>query len=359
LLGFAATTGGTPIATASGGSYLYAADRRVPPANSGTLETIDLGAPEAERVVNSLPLISDGDSGPEEVFDLVKLGNRVFAGNDLNGLAILDVSEPAQPQLIAHRIDAEDGFAGAIAPVTRIVDAVPRDFMLVAYLYSGGLKAYDVTGVNQPGDAIPEPVHYAPADAYHVTSVAARKDRAFVALNLSSSPLDNRIEVLDISRLPSAPKKLGAVDIACETQGGPGELAAFSHYVLLATTDCVYPEGVALHQGGLRVIDVADPSAPQLIGSLDLDVGTGIPWVGTGVATWNGFAFMGSKSGVQVISLHNPKAPRLVDSLPFPEAFGTCQGARVDVSGNALYVSVSCDSDVAQGHGGVVVYALE
>ncbi|QLQ08340.1 MAG: hypothetical protein HZY76_21680 [Anaerolineae bacterium] len=83
--------------------------------------------------------------------------------------------------------------------------------------------------------------------------------------------------------------------------------------------------------GGLQILDVSNPAAPQYRGMLDT------PGTANGLAVSNGRVYLadgGSNSALLVIDVNNPAAPALVASLSLPAS-----DARVDVVGGTAFVA--------------------
>jgi hypothetical protein len=116
-------------------------------------------------------------------------------------------------------------------------------------------------------------------------------------------------ELLD----PSAPQVVGEVELA----GAGAGIAVSGRYAY-----------VAGHSAGLRVVDVSNPSAPVEVGSLDTP---GVFW---GVAISGGYAYVAALAGgLRVIDVSTPSAPVEVGFLDTP---GSAWG--VAVSGGYAYV---------------------
>jgi hypothetical protein len=123
------------------------------------------------------------------------------------------------------------------------------------------------------------------------------------------------------------PASAGCIDYGdyLHCTGSAFSLGACFEVDVAGNIACVI-EGQAYH--GLQTIDVSDPSAPIVLGSLGLTW----PW---GVAIAGAIAYVADgSSGLRVISIADPAHPQLIGQLSTPaEARG------VAVSGNLAYVA--------------------
>lgn len=132
------------------------------------------------------------------------------------------------------------------------------------------------------------------------------------------------IQVIDISN-PNAPTLRGTL----LTSTGPAALAATDNDVLSVKIRGNYAY-LATYTGGLVVVDISNPNAPTFVSGLDLPSETwGITLVGSYVLAAN------YELGVVVIDVSNPAAPRLVGSVASPLGMPHA----ISVNGNRAYVA--------------------
>lgn len=107
-------------------------------------------------------------------------------------------------------------------------------------------------------------------------------------------------------------------------------------------------EGIALAGGrayvaagtaGLHVVDVTDPLAPALLGSVPLPA-TPVNAEALDVAVSGSHAYLAAGfAGLRVIDVSDPGSPVEVGSLPYPGPGGTPQARAVDVSGTTVFIA--------------------
>jgi hypothetical protein len=120
--------------------------------------------------------------------------------------------------------------------------------------------------------------------------------------------------VIDIAN-PSSPQIVGSVSTPSTAYG----VAISNAHAYVA--DEFY---------GLQVIDIADPQNPQIVGSVSMP---GIAW-DVAVSGTHAYVAAGLGGGLQVIDIADPQNPQVVGSVNTPaEAYG------VVVSGSAAYVA--------------------
>lgn len=256
-------------------------------------------------------------------------GARAVVGNRKRALRLLDLSDPQQPRtrgtltLPAPATDVH--LAGSYAYVT----AQER-----------GLRVLDVSNPDAPRELagyVPDREQPPQADAtfrYYpdpssAWAITVSGGTAFVSF-------DDGIHVLDLSD-PTRPRRIGRYDHterAMQTTVRDGLLfAAFDdglHIIdvsspadpkLVGTLDTPsYARAVALDgprlylgdlTGGVLVVDVSDPTAPQLLSRVALERSRVVDVAYDG----SGHVFVaGTSGGLKVIDVSDPQAPRLLDA---------------------------------------------
>ncbi len=207
-------TGSLNYGIAVAGTYAYIA-------NSAGLAIMDVSNPEAPNLVGQ----TDPEVGPGQKVEVA--GNLAYVASLMNGLQIVDLSEPAHPS----RAGAYDtpGYAYGLA--------VAGHYALVA---DGemGLRILDVSVPNnvQEAGALPLPGYASGLDV--------RGEYAYVASGQSG------LYVVSLTR-PELPAEIGAWDSPDEAFG-----------VTVSGTLAFVADGWS----GLRVVDVSNPSALYEIG---------------------------------------------------------------------------------------------
>jgi hypothetical protein len=350
LVAWIQSVGGTPVRVLKQNQYVFLGDweNGVAPATSarsqdGSVQTYEVGDPRAPVLRSTL------FTPAHQVHDLAINGQWLYVANDLLGLRLVDISQPAALRSVSNRVNG-NLYATSVAVTVRGTDASRQLYALVGYLYDGGLDIHAVPD----GGPIPDPVHYTSASLSSrcdVNQVQVRDDHAYILA--SNGETQGYLEILDISRLPTAPPALGRLSLPFASHGGVGDIRLSGDLLYLSTGD--YSNPAATHVGGLRIINVRDPTQPALVGSLDLPPSAGsIPWKGTGLALGAKEVFFITSSGVQVLDVSTPSAPARRTFASFPTAFGVCQGGTAVWEADLLYVGAYCRPPTGQG--GLAIY---
>jgi hypothetical protein len=197
-------------------------------------------------------------------------GNHAFLSDRMAGLWVLDIHDPHDPSVAGQFTDA----AGALA--VAILDSAA----LVAS--EGGLHVVDI---HDPSN--PQPIALVPG--YFAYGIGLSGRRACIAAL-------NTLEVVDLTE-PALPQTLGRYDAS----GSSASAAAFAG-------DLAYlPDS----DGGLRVLDLRDPTNPvsagtyQSTGHID------------GIALAGDHALLAiSDVGIEIVNLDVPTSPTLVATYP-------------------------------------------
>ncbi|MDD4909741.1 MAG: hypothetical protein PHR44_03575, partial [Candidatus Omnitrophica bacterium] len=289
LVGSLNTSGGTR-AVSIAGNYAYIAD------NDTGLQIIDVSDPAAPALVGSL-----NTSGGTRAVSIA--GNYAYAVSNDASLHVIDISDPAVPVLLAH--SDECSLAVGIC-------------LLGNYLYiadeESSLHIYDVS---QPFKLSVSPISrywrikLGLTDAYGNASYATR--------TVWTVPYNNApsIEGIDISRESgNLANSVGRLHIS----------GCFASRIYTLGT---YAYLIGSREGVLKVVDVSDPAAPALVGSLDTSS------YAYDVYVSGNYAYLaGSNAGLQIIDVSDPAAPALVGRL---DTSGFARG--VHVSGNYAYIA--------------------
>lgn len=208
-------------------------------------------------------------------------GERLYATAGGEGIAVIDVADPANPVLRGHVDLAENGPGVSAA----------RGDIVYATRYDGDLFAFEMEALVEPAPLgrLSDPPG-APAWGAVVRAgpmaVATAGSEGLKIVNLSD---------------PAAPVLSGRID----TPGSCSDLALVPHHGVVADG----PSGV-------QIVDLFGPGAPAIVGHL--------PTAGpaTVVATHGRYAYVAVTqdytAGLLAVDLANPAAPAVVDSLFIP-----------------------------------------
>lgn len=289
----------------SGTAYTVQVVNQLAYVPSGTdLQVIDVSAPSEPRLVGSVAVRGR--------INLRVVGNLAYVcGGEVGTLQIVDVTLPSKP----HVLGSVDGLVSPFA-----VDIV-GDLAYVADL-ARGLMVVDVS---------------MPSTPRVIGGIATIKSPSDVEVSggLAYLATANGLQVVDISE-PRSPQVVGRADFsAAEAQVRPwtvnvdGTLAYVGGH---SNQDGKETKGV------VAVVDVAVPSAPRVVGLLELPPTNAIP----NISVMDKLVYVADRDvGLQVVDATVPSAMRMVANFAGLEAWD------VDVV-DGLAV-------VAGGHGGVVV----
>lgn len=262
------------------------------------LRTVDLSRPEAPRDLGSLRL----EAGSAERVALAADGRRGYVAAQDGGLLAIDLAQPEAPRLLGRSADVK----------------VAMDLALA-----------------QPAGGAPE-LRILAADVG--TNVAPARD--------SRADLWTRMHLWGVEGAPKVAAGLAGLLIARPAATGLETLGLYFSPSLIEGL-AVDPEAGLLYladgHAGLVLVDLAQPDAPQLIGSIDSG----------GVAhdvklTADRVFLADGPSGVLELDRSDPRAPKPLRSLDTP---GEAMGLEVDEERGLLYV--------ADGNAGVMTFDLK
>jgi hypothetical protein len=279
-VGGCAMAGGPASAVAVSGQHAYVAVGW-----GGSLVVCDLSdAANPRRVGNVLCSASS----------LAVSGNCVYVTAPLGGLQVIEISDPANPKIVATQNAM--WFGGL---------AVSEDKLYVA---ARELVVFDV------GDpAQPQQLNWA-AEPAIPQDLAVSAGYAYLADGEAG------LQVLDI-RNPARPQRVGGCDAAGSSVG-----------VVIADGYAYVAECHSMNsRGGLQVIAVQDPSNPRPLGRCDLGQDV------MDVAVSGQYAYVACETiGFQVVDISNPAEPRRIGG---DSGQGTGTRLAVAVSGEHAYVA--------------------
>ena len=255
-----------------------------------------------------------GELDTYRAFETKVVGNIAYVSDGSQGLKIIDVSNPSDPQLIgsldtfdARGIDIAEGLAyiadkqaglkiidvsdptsptllGSLGTSNAVRVKIVGELVYLAD-NEGGLKVIDVSNPNFP-DLIKS------FDTYWAKDLKIVGELAYIA------DWDAGLKIIDISD-PEEPILLGSLD-------------TYKARGVEIVEDLAY---IADWDAGLKIIDVSDPTSPILLGSLETNRAIDLKVLGS-------LAYVAdANSGLKVIDVSDPYSPSLLGSLDtFAEA---------------------------------------
>jgi len=276
----------------------------------------------------------DGLVGPLETLDQIGgrpravavSGSRAFAAVGPR-IVVLDVSDPARPRAV--------GRTGVLAAPAEDIAAHGDRVMAVGPEL--GLAVIDVARPAAPGllDRLAPDDLAAGGPSFAPRAVAVGGGGILVAGDIGEGGAEggHRGGRSWISRVVTV------------RRDGPSSLRVAGHAPFAGRAMDLVADGdralVAAGRGGLRVFDVADPTAPRDLGAAPS------PASAAGVAVAGGHAFVAEDdaavAGVQVVDVRDPRAPREVASLELPRRRGTVpvRARRVAVTDGRAWLATS------------------
>lgn len=252
-------------------------------AGSGGLQVIDVSDPRA-------PVSVANSRSPEYAYAVALEGSRAYVTGRNDGLWVYDISQPGNLDEIgffdtpgeAHGLAVSEGLAYVAA-------------------YSRGLRLIDITEVEDLDEV---GFYDVPTSA---RDVALRGNYAYL------SDGQQGIRTLDLDN-PRAPREVGFND----QMGITRELVVRDDFAYV--TD----------ELGLKIVSIADPLTPEIRGFL----GTG--GIATAVDVEGSYAYVADGAfGMRVINIADPAAPQAVGA-PF-DTLGEAQG--IDVFGSYAFIA--------------------
>jgi len=229
------------------------------------IETVDISNPD---LPSQLGLMDTRG----EVKALAVSGGKAFVADGLAGLQIIDVSDPAAPVRLGDTL----GIPGFLDTVLNVVVEKDRAYLAVD---GWGLVILDIS---DPAVPLLMSSVYSPSPIAIVVS----GEQVYIGDGYG-------VAVFDVSNA-SDPVKLGRCEIPFYPQG------------LFLFGDLLF---AAVYNDGLQIIDVSDPTTPNVVGSLD---GLGRA---RDVAVAGSVAYVATDNGLRFIDVSDPRSPLLLSSL--------------------------------------------
>ena len=234
-------------------------------ARHGGLQVVDLSDPASPQVVGSYT-----DAQGYDVADVAVSGRYAYVAASGGGLHVVDISNPASPRLVSSQ---KDGTAGDYTNIA----------VLGQYVYVGALYGLRVINVADPTD--PQRRGFSAALSGRLV-VAGQY--AYVARGHGGGNL----VIVDVSE-PNDPVEVGFYQVV----GRPAGVAVHREHAFLVEPN-----------GSLRVVYVPLAANPQEVGSL------AISRLGSSVDVQGNYIYVAAGDGLNVVDISNPKAPYEVGS---------------------------------------------
>ena len=311
-------------------SDVWAADGLVfaPHYSDGSIEIRDASTGELLGVA-AVP----GDGGL--TFDVKARAGLLYAATVPDGLVIFDVSEPAEPELVGqYQVFGEQGSPDSFFNIHNIFLS-PDGSMVYAINHStyprSDLRIIDVSDPASPKEAgrftLETDTDERNSHFTHDVNVIERNGRLIAFLNY----IEAGLRVLDVTD-PAAVSVLGSIawDGIFSHSGWPFELGDRLYYAHTS-------EGYDRH---LTVLDVTDLTSPQVVSRFGTRPGLSIH----NVQVVDGIAYISYYvDGLRVVDLRDPENPREIahyDTVPDDDERGILQGAwGVRVLDGVVYIS--------------------
>ncbi len=252
------------------------------------LRVLDVGDPANPQLAGSAP---EGQTK-----DLALSGHYTYLADGRAGLQVLDVSNRAQPVRVAQWTSPDS----AEALVVR------GDW---AYVADGraGLQIVDISAPSNPRWV---------GERFDINSAGFAWGLA-VAGNYAYVVSSGGFNAIDISD-PFNPQWVGRLQTRAITNGAPRGVAVYGNWAFVSASG-----------KGLLVIDIHDPTNPQIAGGFDL----GISSVTYGITTSGNYAYLAADgNGLNIFDVRDPTRPQLVGAY----AGGAVIGPMLPYVQNAL-----------------------
>ena len=237
-------------------------------------------------------------------------GEYVYVANDIDGLRIYNISDPANPKATGHV--PQSAMGGGDAYGVSVVGAT-------AFLanYSDGVRIIDVSN-----RANPVPFAHIPeskmggGEAYGLTILG---NYIYVA------NADDGFRIVDISQI-SNPEVKGFIPAGRMGDAEAYGVAAIGNYAYLANDS-----------DGLRVIDVTSATNPRIVAHIpEIQMGGGLA---AGVTVDGSYVYVANGyDGVRIIDVSDPLKPVIIAWIPQTQ-IGNGYANGVAVAGNYAYIA--------------------
>jgi hypothetical protein len=281
--------------------------------DSLVLAAVVLAATGAVRASDrvSIDLVGHTEGG---VGAVAVAGTRAYVATGA-ALSVLDVSDPSAPVLVAR----SDLLDSDIEHVELMGDyAVVATWLGVYVMQVAGVERPTVVGVH---DAVEK-----------VTDLVVVGNAAFVAT------MDDGFVILDVSD-PAAPQYVGAY--ATDGELRHAAIEGDRAYLLTRGRACGSDPDCVPGFDGLLVLDISDPAAPELIGSLESG-SEELPYSGNSVVAEGSFVFAGGSNGFIVYDASDPASIQVVGRYEHDPMPPSLPISRIMMFGQRVYAALGC-----------------
>lgn len=280
----------------------------ISPSSVSALEIYNIKDPAHPVRVASIPFEND-------VYNCVVRGNLIYAANSFWGVQVVDITNPAVPEIIGHYLNP--GYLYHIAIVDSVLygcDAWPISGFETVYdtSYWGGAAPGDFLTVDIADPTDPQILGYYRAPAQVSRIVSGGNRFAFCLNSLDSIGAD--VQIVDLSN-PASPLTVGSY--SSNRGAGLGGCAAENYFYL------------ATGPGGLEIIDITEKNGPAMVSVCEGGAGA------QDVIVINDYAFVANgASGVWIWDVSDAVSPKFIRSFPVTEA-----AVSLAAGGGYLYVT--------------------
>jgi len=178
-----------------------------------------------------------------------------------------------------------------------------------------------------------------------VSDIKTRGNELFVALSLTASKTAPSFFIYSLASSTN-PVLESSIDNSPSAAAGINAISVFGNYAYLASARAI---SSSLSFGQLQIMDISDAKNPKLISTYKIPGvgGTSGQGIGNSIFYQDGFVYLGlTKTGsgpeFNIIDVHNPAAPQLVGSLALGNSINS-----VSVKNNMAYLAHPTDSGSA------------
>lgn len=273
------------------------------------LRVIDIADAEKPLSVASLEL-----DGP--VYKVAVAGDQAYLADPLNGLYVADISRPDRPVLLGHLGSASGIFA--VQASDGLVYATDKKDRFLVIDASDPLSPHIIGAVRMPSQAANFKVQGTrayvadgnggfllialddPAAPAIIGRVCAGNDRGVAVAGGKAYLAGNRsgLKIVDLQSMGHSLQAVGSL----ETDGHAGALFSEGERLFLA-------DGPA----GLKIIDLADPARPELLGVLKTE------GMVNDVKVRGGLAYLADgRRGFRIADVRRPCSPQTLGTVKIP-----------------------------------------
>ncbi|MBE7500080.1 MAG: hypothetical protein HS113_07165 [Verrucomicrobiales bacterium] len=294
--------------------------------------------------------------------DVVISGQRAVVSREREGLAILDLTDPARPKTLSHielpdpthrlAVSGDHAYSGNVHVHTVDISdpdqpqltstwttqqgvgwvEVSGQVLCALEYYNGGLRVFSLENPAAPRRMGFGSIRY----RENPTDLAMDGQRALVTSgfrNQSTSLWTGALDIFDVSN-PASPRRLRSYNLPWR----PGAVAASGNLALVSGS-APAPDGKEV--GVVQVLDLADPAQPVKLADIELDRAGDFGGVSSMVLV-DRTAYLGrflddeliaNKSAVVMLDFSDPVRPRRM------AGFAGAEGSRVRVSGDHLFLA--------------------